>query len=74
MKRSPSLLSRSINAGGDLYRSRDGVQWQPVFTDGLGDPYNYGIRTMISLDGYLYLGLANGVEGLEIWRGEGPSS
>jgi hypothetical protein len=34
--------------------------------------YNYGVRTMVSVDDYLYLGLANPFDGLEVWRGRSP--
>jgi hypothetical protein len=54
--------------GGDLYVSADGVQWDPVFTNGLGNPDNYGVRTMVSAEGTLFLGMANVLEGLEIWQ------
>lgn len=63
-----------LDMGADLYRSTDGAHWSPVFKNGLGDPYNFGIRNMVSLDGWLYLGLANNFDGLEIWRGESPQS
>lgn len=53
--------------GAELYVSNDGVYWEPVFTDGLGNPDNYGVRNMVSADGRLYLGMANPTEGLEIW-------
>ena len=54
--------------GGELWVSDDGVSWSPVFTDGLGNPDNYGIRNMESVDGTLYLGMANPEDGLEIFR------
>jgi hypothetical protein len=63
------VLSRVTQAGAALYKSADGVNWTPVFKDGLGDPYNWGVRTMVSADGFLYLGLTNSIDGLEIWRG-----
>ncbi len=69
-KRRETLVSRAVAAGADLYRSDDGEHWEPVFTDGLGNPFSYGVRTMVSLDGHLYLGITNPWEGLEIWRGE----
>lgn len=72
-KRLPTLLSELISAGGDLYKSADGVHWSPVFTDGLGNPYNYGVRTMVSVGETLYLGMTNPFEGLEIWRSCPPS-
>jgi len=67
-----SALDRVMHAGGDLYKSPDGVTWQPVFIDGLGDPGNWGIRTMKSVGDYLYLGMGNPFDGLEIWRGRSP--
>jgi hypothetical protein len=58
--------------GAELYVSSDGVHWDPVFTDGLGNPGNYGVRNMDSGGGTLYLGMANVLEGLEIWRMREP--
>lgn len=69
-KRFYGPLADIFNMGADLYRSVDGVHWEPVFTNGLADPYNFGIRNIISLDGWLYFGMANNFDGLEIWRGE----
>jgi ubiquinone/menaquinone biosynthesis C-methylase UbiE len=45
--------------GFDLWRSRDGVQWEPVTCDGFGNPYNYGVRTMASTPYGLFVGTAN---------------
>lgn len=59
------LFSR---AGADLYRSRDGILWQTVFKRGLGNPNNYGIRTMHSVGDELFVGMANPYNGLEIWK------
>ena len=67
-------ISVVTEAGADLYKSCDGVHWRPVFTNGLGDPYNYGIRTMVSVGDDLYLGMANPFDGLEIWRGQSCKS
>jgi len=64
-----SLLEWLFNSGCDLYKSEDGIHWGEVFQNGLGNPNNYGIRTMKSIGSYLYLGTANNNEGLEIWRG-----
>jgi hypothetical protein len=68
-KREPGVVGVLTQGGGDLWKSQDGVQWTPVFTNGLGDTYNWGVRNMEPIDGQLYLGLANPWEGLEIWRG-----
>ncbi|NOY53052.1 MAG: hypothetical protein GXP58_05450 [Deltaproteobacteria bacterium] len=46
-------------AGFDLYRSIDGENWVPVTTDGMGNPYNIGLRTMSSSPYGLFLGTAN---------------
>lgn len=67
-KRRPTFVSRQLDMGGDLYRTRDGVTWETVFTDGLGDPYNYGARNMLAVEDDLYIGMANIYEGLEIWK------
>lgn len=67
-KRAPTFLSGQLDMGGDMYRTRDGVTWETVFTDGLGNPYNYGARIMLSHDGDLYVGMANLYEGIEVWK------
>ena len=35
-------------SGFDLYRSYDGENWVPVTTNGMDNPYNMGLRTMVS--------------------------
>ena len=54
-------------AGADLWKTSDGVTWEPVSQDGFGNPHNYGFRTMIS--GSLYVGSANPYvgQGCEVW-------
>jgi hypothetical protein len=54
--------------GGDLYRTADGVHWEPVFLDGLGDPDNHGIRTLESTPMGLFVGTENPFTRLEVWR------
>ena len=46
-------------SGFDLYRSFDGENWVPVSTNGLGNPYNMGLRTFASTPHGLFLGTAN---------------
>ena len=46
-------------SGFDLYRSYDGENWVPVTTQGMGNPYNFGLRTMVSAPPGLFLGTAN---------------
>lgn len=56
-------------AGADLWKTSDGVTWEPVSVDGFGNPHNYGFRTMVS--GSLYVGTANPYagQGCEVWAG-----
>lgn len=53
---------RSIMAhhtGFDLYRSYDGENWVPVTTNGMGNPYNIGLRTLVSTPHGFFIGTAN---------------
>ena len=68
-KRAPGVVGVLTQGGADLWRSPDGIHWSPVFLNGLGDTYNFGVRTLTSVDGDLYLGMANPWDGLEVWRG-----
>jgi len=54
-------LDRVAGRGGgfELWRTQDGVVWIPVTLDGLGNPYNYGARTLVSTPHGLALGTAN---------------
>jgi SAM-dependent methyltransferase len=54
-------IDRIVNseAGFDLWRSPDGVHWFEVSRDGFGNPYNYGVRTMVGRDAGLFVGTAN---------------
>ncbi len=46
-------------AGFDLWRTRDGSNWIPVTHNGFNNPYNYGIRTMVSSPYGLFVGATN---------------
>ena len=46
-------------AGAELWRTSDGDEWTPVTTQGFGNVYNYGIRTLASTPHGLYAGTAN---------------
>ncbi|MCB1994313.1 MAG: hypothetical protein H6933_14780 [Burkholderiaceae bacterium] len=46
-------------SGFDLYRSFDGDNWVPVTTQGMGNPYNMGLRTLVSTPRGLFIGTAN---------------
>jgi len=45
--------------GFDLWRSRDGNVWSPVTLSGFDNPYNYGVRTLVSSRHGLFVGTAN---------------
>jgi hypothetical protein len=45
--------------GCELWRTRDGVGWEPVTLDGFGNPFNYGIPAMVSTPRGLFVGTAN---------------
>jgi hypothetical protein len=48
------------NQGGfDLWRSWDGETWLPVNRQGFGNPYNWGVRNMVSTPHGLFVGTAN---------------
>ena len=61
------LIAFKPNHGGDLYKTQDGKKWYCVTADGFGNPNNYGLRTMASAFGQLFVGLANPYDGLEVW-------
>jgi hypothetical protein len=46
-------------SGADLWRSRDGENWMPVTRQGFGNPYNAGIRNLVSTPHGLFAGTAN---------------
>jgi hypothetical protein len=67
--RRANLIEWIFNAGADMYKTRNGMDWYPVTINGFGDVGNYGIRTMVSVEDEFYLGMTNPFDGLEIWRG-----
>jgi len=46
-------------SGFDLYRSHDGENWVPVTTTGMSNPYNIGLRTLVSTPYGFFIGTAN---------------
>jgi len=46
-------------AGFDLWRTRDGVYWTPITRNGFDNPFNWGVRSMVSSPYGLFLGVAN---------------
>jgi hypothetical protein len=58
---------RDRQGGADLWRTQDGVAWEPVNLDGFGDRDNYGIRNMLATPWGLMIGTGNAIDGFEIW-------
>lgn len=53
--------------GFDLYESSDGINFKPIFLNGLKNSNNYGGRTLfLDCKNNLYLGTANPFEGCEV--------
>lgn len=52
-----NILKR--NGGFDLWRTGDGVHWQPVTRTGFENRYNWGVRNMASTPHGLFVGTAN---------------
>jgi nucleoside-diphosphate-sugar epimerase len=48
-----------VGGGFELWRTRDGINWIPVTQNGLGNPYNYGARNLVSTPYGLFVGTAN---------------
>jgi len=63
-----AVFNRVTDTGAELWVTDDGAHWRPVFTNGLGNPNNFGIRKLVSVGDTLYLGLANIIEGLQVWE------
>lgn len=49
----------AYHGGFDLWRTYDGNNWLPVSRRGLGNFYNYGVRTLTSTNYGLFVGTAN---------------
>ncbi len=59
-------------AGADLWKSEDGIRWEPVTLNGFDNPNNYGVRNIVRSNP-LYVGMANPFQGLEIWQAPVPA-
>jgi len=56
------------NTPAQIWRSYDGVNWQPVIMDGFGDPLNIATGSFGQKDSYLYVGPGSWEGGGDIWR------
>lgn len=54
-------LNNIFNSQGgfDIWRSYDGENWMPVTLQGFGNPYNYGVRNIISTPYGVFIGTTN---------------
>jgi hypothetical protein len=59
-------------SGGDMWKTEDGVIWQPITLNGFGNPDNYGFRNLISTNP-LFVGTTNPITGLEVWKAPTPT-
>jgi hypothetical protein len=55
------------NTPAQVWRSFDGLNWEPVTLDGFGDPGNIATWSFGQKDSFLYIGMGNG-NGGQIWR------
>lgn len=58
--------------GFDLWWTADGVNWALVDQNGLGDKFNFGVRSLKKTDWGFFLGTANFYYGLRIYRAIPP--
>lgn len=54
--------------GFDLYVTENGVDFETITIDGLGDPYNHGLRVYAETDAGLCIGTANPFYGTQLWK------
>jgi len=60
-----------LHGGFQVWASEDGENWQPVTLDGFGDPFEIGVRTMLSTPIGLILGTSNHQEIARLLRRQG---
>ena len=58
--------------GFDFYRTGDGLNFTPITTNGFGDMFNMGGRTMAATPYGLFIGTANYWHGLKVYQGTPP--
>lgn len=58
---------RNDTWGFDIVRTKDGVEFEVVTDNGLGDKYNYGCPAFLSTEEGLYVGTSNPFYGGQLW-------
>ncbi len=56
--------------GFDLWRTADGVRWVKVTKTGFDERDNFGVRNMMATQWGFFVGVANAIDGFEIWLGK----
>lgn len=62
-----SKYTCTATRGFDLYVTEDGINFDTITIDGLGDPYNHGARSFASTEQGLMIGTANPFYAAQIW-------
>lgn len=63
-----SRVVGGVQGRAELWRSANGVSWDPVFTNGLGNAASTDVSAMAEFGGYFYIGLRNETTGGQVWR------
>lgn len=63
-----NYYAQQCENGFDLLVSNDGVNFDAITRDGLGDYSNHGLRVICPTDKGLFLGTANPYYGAQLWR------
>ena len=56
------------DTGAQIWRSRDGENWEAVTTNGFNDPINIFTTSLVKHGGYFYVGIGGSDGGGDIWR------
>jgi len=60
--------TRNDTTGAQLWRSTNGTTWEPILTNGFGNPQNIKIEALVASLDALYAVTYNTVTGMEVWR------
>ena len=66
--RASRFMERTNPGGFDLFVSEDGVNFEPVTVNGLGNEENYGGRVLLPTQYGLFVCTANPFGGAQVWR------
>lgn len=63
-----NTIAANENPGFELYGTADGINYDTVTLNGFYDEYNYGCRTLLTVDDGLLVGTANPFFGAQLWK------